>query len=104
MSSKPVISVVICTRNRAILLSRALTSIVEQAFPSDAYKIVIVDNGSTDDTPEIRQHFQAAAALRYLREERIGLCVARNTGWSNARGRYIAFFDDDAIAGPTWLD
>ena len=46
---------------------------------------------------------QAAGAIRYIREEQIGLCIARNRGWRAAHGRYIAFFDDDAIAQPGWL-
>jgi glycosyltransferase involved in cell wall biosynthesis len=101
--SEPLISVVICTRNRAELLSRALTSVVEQAFHRLYYEIVVVDNKSTDRTHEIVKHFQSKAPVRYLHEERIGLCVARNTGWRNAAGRYVAFFDDDAIASPEWL-
>ena len=44
-----------------------------------------------------------SAPIRYLREERVGLCAARNTGWKAARGRIIAFFDDDALARPGWL-
>src|SRR5262249_55938924 len=54
-------------------------------------------------TREIVKQFQDRASVRYLHEEQVGLCVARNTGWRNAAGRYIAFFDDDAIASPMWL-
>jgi glucosyl-dolichyl phosphate glucuronosyltransferase len=100
---EPLISVVICTRNRARLLSRALTSVVEQTFPRRDYEILVVDNQSTDRTHEIVKQFQEKASVRYLREDRIGLWVARNTGWRNAAGRYIAFFDDDAIASQAWL-
>src|SRR5262249_24766290 len=53
--------------------------------------------------PDVVAGFQGAAQVRYLREERIGLCIARNNGWQAASGRYIAFFDDDAIALPGWL-
>jgi glucosyl-dolichyl phosphate glucuronosyltransferase len=98
----PLISVVICTRNRARLLNRALISLVEQAFPRRDYEILVVDNQSTDRTYEIVKQFQEKG-VRYLREDRIGSSVARNTGWSNAAGRYIAFFDDDGIASPEWL-
>jgi glucosyl-dolichyl phosphate glucuronosyltransferase len=100
---KPLISVVICTRNRAELLSRALTSVVEQAFPRPDYEILVVDNKSTDRTHEIVKQFQGKATVRYLHEGHVGLCIARNTGWRNAAGRYVAFFDDDAIASPAWL-
>lgn len=101
--TEPLISVIICTRNRADLLGRALGSVVEQAFPRADYEIVIVDNGSTDSTPDVAMQFWKQTTVRYLREERIGLCVARNTGWQAAAGRYVAFFDDDAIASPGWL-
>lgn len=101
--AEPLLSVVICTRNRAELLSRALTSVVEQEFPRTDYEILIVDNGSSDRTREVANQFQTRAVVRYLREERLGLCVARNTGWRAASGRYVAFFDDDAIASPRWL-
>jgi glycosyltransferase involved in cell wall biosynthesis len=97
------ISVVICTRNRAELLRRALTSIREQTLPSTDYEILVIDNGSSDHTFEIVQQLERRAPIRYLREECLGLCVARNTGWRAASGRYIAFFDDDAIASPGWL-
>jgi glucosyl-dolichyl phosphate glucuronosyltransferase len=97
------VSVVLCTRNRAASLEAALQSIVEQDFPRDRYEIVLVDNASTDATPDLARSFAAVADLRYIREERIGLCIARNTGWQAARGPIVAYFDDDAVAGPSWL-
>jgi glycosyltransferase involved in cell wall biosynthesis len=99
----PAISVVICTRNRADLLRHALASVVDQPFPRAEFEIIVVDNASTDRTPAVVAEFQGAAQVRYLREERIGLCIARNTGWRAASGRHVAFFDDDAIALPGWL-
>jgi len=97
------ISVVICTRNRDKLLRQAIASVVDQTFPRAEYEIVVVDNASTDRTREVAVRFQADTNLRYLYEERLGLCNARNKGWRAARGRYVAFFDDDAIALPGWL-
>ncbi len=99
----PLISVIICTLNRAELLRRALASVVDQEFPRSDYEVVIVDNGSTDRTPDVAAQFQGNADIRYVREERPGLCIARNTGWGAAAGRYVAFFDDDAIASRGWL-
>ena len=98
--SAPLISVVICTRNRAQLLERALASVADQEFARKDYEILVVDNGSTDRTQEVVNQFQDT---RYLHEEQVGLCIARNTGWRAAKGRYVAFFDDDAIALPGWL-
>jgi glucosyl-dolichyl phosphate glucuronosyltransferase len=99
----PFVSVVLCTRNRAKFLNEALQSLVTQEFPREGYEIVLVDNASDDATPEVASKFSALADLRYIREERIGLCIARNTGWQAARGPIIAYFDDDAAACPGWL-
>jgi glycosyltransferase involved in cell wall biosynthesis len=97
------ISVIICTRNRAELLGRAIQSVVDQDVPSDMFEVVVVDNASSDRTPSVARGFQDRIALRYVREEKIGLCMARNTGWRAASGRYVVFFDDDAVARPGWL-
>lgn len=99
----PAISVVLCTRNRADLFDKALASVVGQDFPRSAFEIVVVDNGSSDHTAEIAERYASRANLRYVREERIGLCIARNTGWRAAAAPYVALFDDDAIAQPGWL-
>jgi glycosyltransferase involved in cell wall biosynthesis len=97
------LSVILCTLNRAELLQEALLSLIGQDFPQSDYEIVVVDNGSTDRTAEAVRELQDRAPIRYVREERMGLCIARNTGWQAARGRIIAFFDDDARARPGWL-
>jgi glycosyltransferase involved in cell wall biosynthesis len=102
-AGEPLISVIVCTRNRAELLGNALASVTEQDFPRSDYEILVIDNGSTDHTPEVAKRFEGKAVLRYFREERLGLCIARNTGWRAAMGRYVAFFDDDALAAPGWL-
>lgn len=97
------VSVIICTRNRAALLEVALRSLIAQNVPRDGYEIILVDNASDDATPEVAQTFATQADLHYVREERVGLCIARNTGWQAARGPIVAYFDDDAIARPGWL-
>jgi len=101
--SRPAISVILCTRNRADLFDKAMASVVAQDFPRAAYEIVVVDNGSTDHTAEVAARYAAQANVRYVLEPRIGLCVARNTGWRAAEAPIVALFDDDAIAQPGWL-
>jgi glycosyltransferase involved in cell wall biosynthesis len=96
------ISIVLCTRNRAELLTEAIASVVKQDFRCADYEIVVVDNASTDRTAEVVAQFHHAN-IRYLREESLGLCIARNAGWHAAVGRYVVFFDDDAVAEPGWL-
>jgi glycosyltransferase involved in cell wall biosynthesis len=84
----------------------ALESLVSQSLEKPAYEILIVDNASTDDTRRVIEEFQkkhSTPTIRYLYEARQGLAYARNTGWSNARGRYVAFIDDDCSASLQWL-
>jgi glycosyltransferase involved in cell wall biosynthesis len=100
---EPAVSVVLCTRNRADLFDKAMASVVAQDFPRSAYEIVVVDNGSSDHTGEVAQRYAPQANLRYVLEPRVGLCVARNTGWRAAKAPIVALFDDDAIAQPGWL-
>jgi glycosyltransferase involved in cell wall biosynthesis len=97
------ISVVICTRNRADLLRTAIASVVEQDFPRSDYELVVVDNGSTDHTRTVVSGFETAGNVVYLREDTVGLCVARNAGWRACRGPHVAYFDDDAVAHSGWL-
>jgi glycosyltransferase involved in cell wall biosynthesis len=95
------ISVVICTHNRADYLPKAIESVIDQALPGD--EILVVDNASTDRTPAVARSFEGRGPLRYVFEEKIGLCHARNTGWRSAAGKFVAYLDDDAIASPGWL-
>lgn len=99
----PLISVVLCTRNRSALLKIALDSLLAQQYSCEKFEVLVIDNASTDDTPNIVAQYASAGIVRYIHEPNVGLCVARNTGWRSARGRFIAYFDDDAIAEPSWL-
>lgn len=97
------ISAVVCTYNRAGYLRQALQSLVEQTLAPSVYEIIVVDNGSQDNTKQVVSEFSHVPNLRYLPEPIIGVSRARNTGWRNAEGEYIAFLDDDAVASPGWL-
>jgi glycosyltransferase involved in cell wall biosynthesis len=94
---------VVCTHNRAKWLTRALSSVVEQDSGGVPYEVVVVDNRSTDDTPSVVEHFAVGAPVRYVYEENLGLCNARNRGWREAKGEIVAYLDDDAVAMPGWL-
>jgi glycosyltransferase involved in cell wall biosynthesis len=99
------ISVVICTHNRAGYLRRALESLAVQTLPSGDYEVIVVDNACTDETPQVAQAMAATVPnLRYIREERLGLSRARNTGAEVASAAYVAYLDDDARAEPQWAD
>jgi GT2 family glycosyltransferase len=104
--TSPDISIVVCTRNRAQLLSGALASLYDLATENEfTYEIVVVDNGSTDATPQVISEAapQAKHPLRGVREEQPGIVAARNRGLHEAQGRWIAFFDDDQLADWHWL-
>jgi glycosyltransferase involved in cell wall biosynthesis len=98
------LSVIICTRNRARQLAAALNSL-DCLSTRREWEVVVVDNASTDDTAEvIRQAAFRQSRIRYAREERIGLGAARNCGWRQARGRLLAFTDDDCYLTPSYVD
>ena len=97
------ISVILATRNRAPYLRKALQSLVGQTLSPDLFEIIVVDNGSQDDTNAVVDEFSPIANLRYIYEPVAGCSRARNNGLRNAHGKYIAFLDDDAIACPEWL-
>ena len=99
------ISALIPTYNREKYLIKALQSLLDQTLPAEEYEIIVIDNRSTDTTKRIvTEDFAHIPNLRYLYEPVAGLNQARNTGWTNARGKYVAFIDDDAIACPQWLE
>jgi hypothetical protein len=100
----PDFSVIICTRNRARRLEACLESVVQLTYPG-AWEIVIVDNDSTDETPELVERFiqRAPVSTAVVTKKRPGLGAARNAGVAVARGRLLAFTDDDCYPQADWL-
>jgi GT2 family glycosyltransferase len=100
----PLVSVVLCTRDRpagAMVTLRGLA-----ALRYDPFEIVVVDNAPSSDATEaaVRAEFGADPRVRYVREPRPGLSVARNCGVAAAAGQIVAFTDDDVRVDPYWLD
>jgi len=99
------ISAIVCTRNQTDYLQKSLASFVAQTLPKEKFEVIVVDNGSTDSTKEVVQGFLSRCeSFRYIYEPIVGLSQARNTGWRNACGEYIAYLDTDSIASPEWLE
>lgn len=87
-----VVSVVMPTFNRAEYILEAVHSVLAQTFP--ALELVIVDDGSTDATPEIIRSV-TDSRIRYLRQDHRGVSTALNTGWRAAQGEFIGRLDSD---------
>jgi succinoglycan biosynthesis protein ExoM len=102
----PLISVIIPTYNRCEMLRGALESLLaEETGGEFAYEIVVVDNASTDATKAVVEQVTAGSPVpvRYFYQEIPGPAPARNCGVAEARGEWLAFFDDDELATPDWL-
>lgn len=99
------ISLVICTRNRATRLTSAL-SYLEKLRCSCAWEVIVVDNGSNDNTREVLDKFKLSfpGSMTIDSEPNIGVSRARNAGWLLAQGKYIAFTDDDCYPTTDFLE
>lgn len=95
----PKVSVVVATYNGARTLKSCLDSLSRLKYPD--YEVIVVDDGSTDATPEITQRYPQ---FHYLRQANHGLSVARNSGIAAARGEIVAFTDSDCRADVDWLN
>jgi hypothetical protein len=89
----PAVSVLIDTYNHERFIEKSVISVLEQDFPSSEREIIVVDDGSTDRTPQIVQRFEPN--LRYIRKENGGQASAFNVGIPECRGQIIAFLDGD---------
>lgn len=92
-------SLIICTRDRPEELARCLASLVDQTRAPD--EVIVVDNASRDGRTRAAAE---AARVVYVREDRPGLDIARNTGVRAAGGEIIAFTDDDVRLHPRWFE
>jgi len=98
------ISVVIPTRNRADLLAPALESILKQDLAPSRFEVLVIDNGSTDDTQHVIDQYKGQLAnLSGIYAPEPGLHTGRHAGMKAAQGDILVFADDDIEALPTWL-
>ena len=93
----PRVSVVVCTYNGSRTIRDTLEAFKHLEYPD--FEVIVVDDGSTDDVPQIVAEYD----VRLIRTANRGLSAARNTGWQEATGEIIAYIDDDAYPDPHWL-
>ena len=100
------VSIIISTRNRADSLRETLASLKTVMVPADtAVELIVVDNASTDRTPQVIGAFNPShISLRYVRESRPGLSRSRNAGLAASAGDIVLFTDDDVRAPGNWID
>ncbi|OGG11765.1 hypothetical protein A2Z00_05360 [Candidatus Gottesmanbacteria bacterium RBG_13_45_10] len=98
----PHVSVIICTKNRAKDLAECLRSLKKQTVAID--EIIIINNLSTDETPDVLMHYkkQFKNRLHWVRERRAAYPIVYNRGLKEARCDWVAFIDDDCVASPNW--
>jgi glycosyltransferase involved in cell wall biosynthesis len=98
------ISVVIPTFNRAKTLKECLHALFKQDFPEKDYEVIVVDDGSNDDTKEVVHHFKEDHPnVHYIHQPNQGQGIARNTGVTHAKGDIVCFIGDDIIVCPEFL-
>lgn len=101
-NTMPLVSAIITTHNRSHLLNRAIESVLKQTY--ERYELIVVDDASSDRTPEILHQYEIAGSLRIVRiETSRGANHARNQGTVVASGEYLAFLDDDDVWMPEKL-
>lgn len=105
MEIKYKVSVIISTRNRETLLSSCLDSLINQTIVQEnSYEIIIVDNGSKDNTKQIASSAKNKFKhIKYIYQGKLGLSKARNTGAFHATGEIICFLDDDTVAVKNYI-
>jgi glycosyltransferase involved in cell wall biosynthesis len=106
MARTPEVAVAVPTHNRHELLAQLLASLEEQSLPRSQFEVVVVDDGSSDGTPELlrEESERGELELTTIRHDTpAGPAAARNAAWRAARAPLVAFTDDDCVATPEWL-
>jgi glycosyltransferase involved in cell wall biosynthesis len=98
----PLISVITASKNYARFLPQALGSALAQTFSN--WELIVIDDGSTDDTAAVIQPFLADERIRYVKSDRLGQSRAKNLGLALSRGEFVAFLDADDVWVPTKLE
>lgn len=97
------LTVAICTWNRASLLERALSSLAAASRPRELRGVLVIDNGSTDETPQVARGLSGRLPIRLIAQSLPGLSASRNAALNACDTSHILFTDDDVIVDKEWI-
>ncbi|HET6952027.1 MAG TPA: glycosyltransferase family 2 protein, partial [Acidimicrobiales bacterium] len=96
-------TIAVCTRNRAGTLRQCLAALATQVADPGQLDVLVVDNGSTDGTPDLLRRWRdAGEGRRVVAHPEVGLSGARNAALAASDREVVLFVDDDALTPPTW--
>lgn len=98
------ISVIIPTFNRIKILRKCITALENQTLAKSKYEVIVIDDGSTDETERVMSELQTTLNFKYIRQSNSGPGAARNKGVKAAQGKYVLIINDDTIAGESLLE
>src|SRR5690606_1176147 len=101
-ANQPLVSVITPTYNRADFIGEAVESVLAQTYPN--FELVIIDDGSTDNTRDILEPYLKDSRIRLFHQQNQGQSVARNRGLEEATGEFICFLDSDNAWFPEKLE
>jgi cellulose synthase/poly-beta-1,6-N-acetylglucosamine synthase-like glycosyltransferase len=102
---EPLVSIIIPTFNRSNKISRCFDSLFNQTYPKDRYEVIIINDGSKDNTEEVLKEYQKKAPCAFIwdTQENQGIAKATNSGISRSKGDFICFTGDDCIPENDWI-
>ena len=101
------LSIIICSYNRANYIGEALDALYQQSAPLDQFEVLVIDNNSSDGTPKVFEEWRLAhpnGHFHYTTETKQGASFARNTGAALAISDWLCFIDDDAVANMDFVE
>lgn len=104
MSKRPLFSIIIPTHNRLTQLRNCLQSICKLSYPRERFEVIVVDDGGKTPLENTVIEFKETLNIRLFTQKNSGPATARNTGAGKARGRFLAFLDDDCAPKSNWLE
>lgn len=103
-STPPTLSVIVPSFNRAEILARCLAQLAAQTLAPERYEVIVVDDGSTDATPQVLAAAARSQGVIALHQPNLGPAAARNHALARARGEWLLFLNDDALLEPQALE